>query len=98
MAVNEKDEVIGTIAIMKKDAYTAELKSFYVNKEYRGNGISKELFSIAMDFCKKIDLNRVFLGTYDIMQTAIHFYKKRGFSEIEMKHIDKEARFFEKYI
>lgn len=98
MAVDEKDEIVGTIAIMKKDDGSAELKSFYVDKKYRGNGISKQLFNTAMDFCKEIDLNRIFLGTYESMETAIQFYQKRGFNQIEMNHMDKEARFFEMYL
>lgn len=98
MAVDDSDEIIGTIAIMKKDKNTAELKSFYVNKKYRGNGISKKLFSVAMEYCKQINLHKIFLGTYDTMETAICFYKKRGFSEIEMNHIDENARFFEMYL
>ena len=98
MAVDDSDEILGTIAIMKKDKNTAELKSFYVNKKYRGNGISKKLFSVAMEYCKQINLHKIFLGTYDKMETAICFYKKRGFSEMEMNHIDENARFFEMYL
>lgn len=98
MVVNDKDEIVGTIAIMKKNESTAELKSFYVDKKYRGNGISKLLFETAMNFCKEINLNRVFLGTYECMETAIQFYKKRGFSEIEKSHIDEGAKFFEMYL
>ena len=71
MAVDDSDEIIGTIAIMKKDKNTAELKSFYVNKKYRGNGISKKLFSVAMEYCKQINLHKIFLGTYDTMETAV---------------------------
>ena len=98
IAVNDSDEIIGTIAIMKKDKNTAELKSFYVNKNYRGNGISKKLFSTAIEYCKQINLHKIFLGTYSTMETAIHFYKNRGFSEIEKNHIDENARFFEMYL
>ena len=98
LAINDYDEVIGTIALMKKDENNAELKSFYVSKEYRGNGISKELFKKVMDYSKELGLKRIFLGTYERMETAIHFYKRRGFSEIEFEHEDEDARFFEKYI
>ena len=98
LATNEYDEVIGTIALMKKDEDNAELKSFYVSKEYRGNGISKELFKKVMNYSKELGLKRIFLGTYERMETAIHFYKRRGFSEIEFEHEDEDARFFEKYI
>ena len=77
IAVNENDEVIGTIAIMKKDNKSAELKTFYVDNNYRGNGISKKLYERAVDYCKRININRICLGTYARMKTAIHFYKNR---------------------
>ena len=100
IAVNEKDDVIGTIAIMKKSPENAELKTFYVDNNYRGNGISKKLYTTAIEYCKKIHINRVCLGTYERMETAIHFYKKRGFNEIEAERQDKDedAKFFEMYI
>lgn len=100
IAVNEKDDVIGTIAIMKKSPKNAELKTFYVDNNYRGNGISKKLYTTAIEYCKKIHINRVCLGTYERMETAIHFYKKRGFNEIEAERQDEDedAKFFEMYI
>lgn len=100
IAVNEDDEVIGTIAIMKKSQKSAELKTFYVDNNYRGNGISKKLYTTAIEYCKKIHINKVFLGTYDRMETAIHFYKNRGFNEVKAlrQDEDEDARFFEMYI
>ena len=100
IAVNEDDEVIGTIAIMKKSQKSAELKTFYVDNNYRGNGISKKLYTTAIEYCKKIHVNKVFLGTYDRMETAIHFYKNRGFNEVKAlrQDEDEDARFFEMYI
>ena len=98
IAVNEDDEVIGTIAIMKKSQKSAELKTFYVDNNYRGNGISKKLYTTAIEYCKKIHINKVFLGTYDRMETAIHFYKNRGFNEVKALRQDEDARFFEMYI
>ena len=100
IAVNEKDDVIGTIAIMKKGPENAELKTFYVDNNYRGNGISKKLYTTAIEYCKKIHINRVCLGTYERMETAIHFYKNRGFNEVKADYQDEDedARFFEMYI
>lgn len=100
IAVNEEDDVIGTIAIMKKSQKSAELKTFYVDNNYRGNGISKKLYTTAIEYCKKIHVNKVFLGTYDRMETAIHFYKNRGFNEVKAlrQDEDEDARFFEMYI
>ena len=45
-----------------------------------------------------LHINKVFLGTYDRMETAIHFYKNRGFNEVKALRQDEDARFFEMYI
>lgn len=98
IALNNKDEIIGTIAIHKHDEENIELKRLYVRKDYRGKGISKELYNIAVQHCKEHAFKRIFLGTYDKLEAAICFYLKRGFKEIEKKREVNGARFYELYI
>ena len=48
---------------------------------------------------KENNLKRIFLGTYEKLESAIKFYKKRGFTQIE--ELDDElngARYFELYV
>lgn len=98
IALDENDDIIGTIAVYKHDKKNIELKRLYVRKDYRGKGVSKELYEKAMTYCKKNKFERIFLGTYDRLETAIYFYLKRGFKEIEHKNEENGARFFELYI
>ena len=77
IAVDENDEIIGTIALYKHNNENVELKKLYVRSDYRGKGLSKELYSKALEICKMNAFKRIFLGTYDKLETAINFYLKR---------------------
>ena len=99
IALNENDDIVGTIALRKHNDTDAEIKKLYVRKDYRGIGLSKELYSKVMNEAKENDFNRIFLGTYDKLQSAILFYLKRGFTQIEESNDDEEgARYFELYV
>lgn len=77
IALNEKNEIVGTIALLKHSDDNVELKKFYVRKDYRGQGVSKALYEKAMNMCKESGFKRIFLGTYERIETAIQFYIKR---------------------
>lgn len=77
IALNEKNEIVGTIALLKHSDDNVELKKFYVRKDYRGQGVSKALYENVMDMCKESGFKRIFLGTYERLETAIQFYIKR---------------------
>ena len=99
IALDEYDNVIGTIALRKHNDKEAEIKKLYVRKDYRGKGLSKELYNKVMEETKEKSFNRIFLGTYDKLESAIHFYLKRGFTQIdELCNNEEGARYFELYI
>lgn len=77
VAIDEKNEIIGTIAILKHSEEEMELKRFYVRKDWRGTGLSKELYQKAIDTCKKQLIKKISLGTFEKFEKAIHFYIKR---------------------
>ena len=95
LAIDENGEIGGTIATYKLDDENIELKRLYVRKDYRGKGLSKELYETALNYCKDNSFKKVFLGTYEKLETAIYFYLKRGFNEIEEKRENSGARFYE---
>lgn len=98
IALDDEDNIIGTIGLKKHNDNDAELKKLYVRKDYRGKGVSKELYNIMLEESKKDNFNRIFLGTYDKLETAINFYLKRGFTQMEELDEDNGARYFELYI
>lgn len=76
-AIDENDNIIGTIALVKHNNQNVELKKFYVRSDYRGKGLSKELYQKALTICRNNGFQRIFLCTYDKLETAINFYLKR---------------------
>ena len=98
LAFNNKDELIGTIAVVRHSIEDIELKKFYVRKDYRGKGISKKLYNTAINFCKENSLKRVFLWTYDKLDKAINFYTKSGFTELQHERKESGARCYEMFI
>lgn len=98
IAFNNKDEIIGTIAVINHSDNNIELKKFYVRQDYRGKGVSKKLYNTALDFCKKKSFNRIFLWTYEKLDKAISFYLKAGFVEIQKERKESGARCFELFL
>lgn len=99
IAIDDNDNVVGTIAVRKHNDTEAELNKFYVRKDYRGKGLSKELYGKVMETIKEVNCNRIFLGTYDKLNTAVNFYLRRGFTQIdEVEEKEEGARYFELYI
>ncbi len=94
----EEDEIVGTIAVWKHDKENIEIKRLYVKKEYRGTGLARTLYEKAIEYCEKNSFKRIFLGTYDKLETAIYFYLKKGFQEIKGKETKNGEKFFELYI
>ncbi len=79
IAINNKNEVIGTIALKNLGDRNAYLKSLYVKKEYRKNGIAKELFNKVMEFAIHNNYKKIGLDTYKVFEHAIKFYEKNKF-------------------
>ena len=99
IAINEEEDIMGTIAIKQYNQNEAELKRLYVRKDYRGKGLANELYENFIAQAKENSIKRIFLGTYDKLDSAIKFYKKRGFNQIEELNDELNgARYFELYV
>lgn len=88
LAINDKNEIIGTIAVKNQGNDKALLKSLYVKKEYRKNGIAKKLFHKSMEFTIQKGYKNIELETYDSFKQAIKFYLKNGF--VIKQHIENQ--------
>lgn len=87
-ALNDS-ELVGTIALISIGHHACALRKMFVKKEFRGKeyGIAQLLLEKLIDFCKKNDINDIYLGTVDVLKAAIRFYEKNGFTEIEMNKL-----------
>lgn len=81
IAINEKNDIIGTIGLKNKGNAIGELKSMYVYKHYRGDGIAQDLLNTLIKFAGKYE--KVVLDTYKKFERAIKFYEKNGFINVQ---------------
>jgi len=95
MALNDFDEVIGTIGALKRTDEEVYLNSLYVNKEYRNQGLAKKLYDEVLTFIREDDYKLVTLRTFFRFELAIRFYEKLGFERYDE---DEESYFYKKYL
>jgi len=76
-------KAIGSIAIVKADNSTAQLRWFLIEPGIRGKGLGKNLMGTVMEFCKEKNYSRVFLWTISNLKAARHLYKYYGFELTE---------------
>lgn len=81
--INQK--LVGLIAIVKVDDYTAQLRWFLVDPEMRGKRLGHELMETVMDFCQEKQYKQVMLWTISVLDAARHLYQKYGFTLKETK-------------
>ena len=63
----------------------AQLRWFFVEKDFRGRGLGSRLLEIVVSFCKKAGYEGVFLWTVSDLDAARSVYQKRGFKLAEEK-------------
>lgn len=74
-------QIVGSIAIdgSRSDKDGAHLRWFIVDLKYHGQGIGNMLIQKAVNFCKGVKFNRVYLWTFKGLDPARHLYEKYGF-------------------
>lgn len=75
-----KKKPVGSIAIVKSNDSTAQLRYFLIEPKMRGRGLGHRLVKMALDFCREKGYKHVFLETIDSLKPARHIYKSHGFS------------------
>lgn len=79
IALNEQDEVIGTVSLKNRGEGIAEVKNLYISKGERNKKIASSLFAILLQFAIDNDYKKLKLDTYKEFKNAVYFYEKRGF-------------------
>ena len=83
LAAEINGRVIGTCdASREKDLHThrAEM-GIIVHKDYREQGIGKQMFETLMEEAKKIGIEVAIIGVYETNKRAMALYEKLGFRE-----------------
>jgi N-acetylglutamate synthase-like GNAT family acetyltransferase len=76
-------DLIGTVGLIAKNEHLAFLKRMAIKKEFRHQGLGKQLLETAVNFAKEKGLQKVYAGTVEENPNAIRFYEKHGFKRIE---------------
>ncbi len=87
-------KIIGTIGIKKYKKDIARLKKMYLEKFYRGKGVSQKLFEKAQAFAKKSGYKKIILSTTPQMKGAIKFYEKNGFIKYRVNKRKNQIFFY----
>ncbi|MBI9090662.1 MAG: bifunctional helix-turn-helix transcriptional regulator/GNAT family N-acetyltransferase [Desulfobacterium sp.] len=71
--------LVGSIAIVKADEDTAQLRWFLVESQARGRGLGKKLLHEAVSFCKRQNYQKIILWTVSNLEAARRLYDQSGF-------------------
>ena len=82
LAVLDNGKLIGSGAVRKLDATTAELKRMWLLEDYHGRGIGYQLITRLFDFARTQRYERIILQTGSKQLRAIKFYRRLGFMDI----------------
>jgi GNAT superfamily N-acetyltransferase len=78
----QEEEIKGAIAIVERDAETAQLRWFLLHPSLRGHGLGKRLLDLAVGFCRQQGYQRILLGTAMDLNVAKSMYEAVGFYKI----------------
>jgi putative acetyltransferase len=76
-------QLAGSIAMRRHDAYSCEMKRLYLRTEFLGQGFGKLMAKHIIEDARAIGYKLILLDTLLSMQTAQSLYEKLGFRETE---------------
>ena len=79
----EGEDVLGMIAYHKHSDIRCEMKRLYVKPSCRGMKLGKQLIEELIAHARQAGYKEMVLDTIVPLQSAIHLYKKLGFTECE---------------
>lgn len=80
-----KGEIIGTVAMKKKNNEAYELSKMAVDNEARGLGAGRLLCNAVIERARALGAEKVFLYSNSLQHIAIKLYRKLGFIEIPLE-------------
>jgi len=76
------EEVVATVALIKREEGVFELSKMGVAEKYQGKRIGIKLMDACIEYAKQNDFKQLFLDSSRKLTPAITLYKKVGFKEI----------------
>jgi N-acetylglutamate synthase-like GNAT family acetyltransferase len=81
----ENEEIIGTVALLKKTADTFELSKMAVTASRQGRGVSRMLMDVCTALAKEKGYKKIFLYSSTLLDAALALYRKYGFNEVPLE-------------
>ena len=79
-----QSQIIGTVALIKRENGAYELSKMGIRKRYRGNGLGHLLMEAAIDCANTNEIKHLWLDSNRKLIPALHLYLKFGFNEIDV--------------
>ena len=79
------DEIVGTASLLKKSNTIFELGKMAVSEKAQGHKIGTLLLEHCLSFAKQKEVKTLLLYSNTQLESAIHLYRKYGFSEVELE-------------
>ena len=85
VAMNAKNQIIGTIALIDIGNQQGALRKMFVKKNYRGRtyNVANLLLQKLVEWAQQRNMNEIYLGTTGKFLAAHRFYEKKGFLQID---------------
>jgi ribosomal protein S18 acetylase RimI-like enzyme len=80
-----KDEIVGTVSLLKISNTTFELSKMAVTDGVQGLGIGKIMMTHCIAIAKEKGIEKLILYSNRSLDAAIHLYQKYGFVEIPLE-------------
>lgn len=78
------NSIIGSVLIIPSSSpQQCSLKRFYIAKQYRGQRLGSQLYSVAEDFARSAGYQQIRIGVSRRFKTAILFYHHRSYQWVQ---------------
>ncbi len=81
LMVTYREEIIGTVALLKVNDRVCEMTKMALRKPYRGRGIGRRMLQAVFDLAKKEGFQKLTLLTSPKLEHALRLYRAFGFTE-----------------
>ncbi|MCI0547873.1 MAG: GNAT family N-acetyltransferase [Candidatus Rokubacteria bacterium] len=80
--VRDADRIVGSVAVERLDATTAELHRLYLDRVLRGQGLGRALVDEVLGWCRGEGVERLVLWSDTRFDRAHRLYAQLGFEQI----------------
>jgi putative acetyltransferase len=90
--VEANTEIVGMFGIEAHDEERTELRRMYLDKPYRGTGISGQMLACAEARARELGFATMVLSTAEVQNAAIAFYRKSGYRLVRAEVADTMSK------